>query len=161
MPQKLGTLRGWLIFSIPMILITIFGGFAYSNLASGKSPDTNHSDDLPPRYERMIQKIRTSGPIAIIVGFDPYYQAEPILTPVVVNSPPSDFDKLRQLFVQDLLPYKVLISENSFDWVIPYIAIGKVDEAAFRYILTLPYITSVEENLPQSPGITTPTPTQG
>lgn len=103
-------------------------------------------ENVPAKYEKLVEKAEKEGHISVIVGFDMNFQMEANLSPTQVQEQRELVDKFRDRLLEDMSDYNVTVESRSGAWIIPYVAIGNLSPDALRHLIHLSYVSSIEEN---------------
>lgn len=103
-------------------------------------------ENVPAKYEKLVEQAEKEGHISVIVGFDMNFQMEANLSPTQVQEQREIVNNYRERLMKDMSDYDVVIRSRSDEWIIPFIAIGNVDDDALRHLIHLSYVSSIEEN---------------
>jgi subtilisin len=100
-----------------------------------------------PEYTALLNTVRARGSIRVIASLNVNFQPEGLMSPQAVQTQQVMIAQAQQNVMTALAGYNATLLSQSNQWVVPNIAY-QVDEAALLYLMSLPEVVDLVEDLP-------------
>jgi subtilisin len=102
---------------------------------------------LSPQYAALLTTVRARGSIRVIASLNVNFQPEGLLSLQAAQSQQAMIAQAQQSVMNALSGYQATLLSQSNQWVVPGIAY-QVDEPALLYLMSLPEVVNLVEDLP-------------